>query len=148
MADSGERHCSCGNLGCLETVASGAALVHAVGRQGLPMAKHRATSSPRSRDGDPTVNTMVRHAGGLLGGALSGVVNFFNPQAVVLGGALASLDVYVAAARGMLYERCLPLTTQALSIGASVAGPDAALVGLGSPHTPGGRRPSPLRSPP
>ena len=74
---------------------------------------------------------MVRHAGGLLGVALSGLVNFLNPDAVVIGGALSSLDVYVAAARGVLYERCLPSMTQSLSIEASIAGPDAALVGLG-----------------
>ncbi|MFC7722136.1 hypothetical protein [Nonomuraea recticatena] len=46
-------------------------------------------------------------------------------------GALSGLDVYVAAARSMLYERCLPSMTQSLSIEAGIAGPDAALTGLG-----------------
>jgi predicted NBD/HSP70 family sugar kinase len=82
-------------------------------------------------DGDPAAVTAVRQAGRLLGVALSGLVNFLNPDAVVIGGALSSLDAYVAATRGMLYERCLPSLTQSLTIEASVAGPDAALIGLG-----------------
>ncbi|MEE6261616.1 ROK family transcriptional regulator [Plantactinospora sonchi] len=130
VADSGERHCSCGSRGCLETVASGAALARQLAEQGSPATTTRDIMTAVG-NADPTVVTMVRHAGGLLGVALSGLVNFLNPDAVVIGGALSSLDVYVAAARGMLYERCLPSMTQSLMIEASVAGPDAALVGLG-----------------
>ncbi|MCW3814388.1 ROK family transcriptional regulator [Micromonospora sp. DR5-3] len=130
VADSGERHCSCGSRGCLETVASGAALARQLAEQGSPATTIRDIVAAVS-DADPTVVTMVRQAGRLLGVALSGLVNFLNPDAVVIGGALSSLDVYVAATRGMLYERCLPSMTQSLTIEASVAGPDAALVGLG-----------------
>ncbi|SCF16966.1 Sugar kinase of the NBD/HSP70 family, may contain an N-terminal HTH domain [Micromonospora coriariae] len=130
VADSGERECSCGSRGCLETVASGAALARQLAEQGSSATTIREIMAAVS-DADPTVVTMVRHAGRLLGVALSGLVNFLNPDAVVIGGALSSLDVYVAATRGMLYERCLPSVTQSLTIQASVAGPDAALVGLG-----------------
>ncbi|MFE9957225.1 ROK family protein [Micromonospora sp. NPDC005299] len=130
VADSGERECSCGSRGCLETVASGAALARQLAEQGSSATSIREIVAAVS-DADPTVVTMVRHAGRLLGVALSGLVNFLNPDAVVIGGALSSLDVYVAATRGMLYERCLPSVTQSLTIEASVAGPDAALVGLG-----------------
>ncbi|MFI7426561.1 ROK family transcriptional regulator [Micromonospora sp. NPDC049836] len=130
VADSGERECSCGSRGCLETVASGAALARQLAEQGSPATSIREIVAAVS-DADPTAVTMVRHAGRLLGVALSGLVNFLNPDAVVIGGALSSLDVYVAATRGMLYERCLPPVTQSLTIEASVAGPDAALVGLG-----------------
>ncbi|MGW5669306.1 ROK family transcriptional regulator [Micromonospora sp. NPDC003776] len=130
VEDSGERTCSCGSRGCLETVASGAALARELAEQGSSATTVRDIMAAVS-DADPTVVTMVRHAGRLLGVALSGLVNFLNPDAVVIGGALSSLDVYVAATRGMLYERCLPSMTQSLTIEASVAGPDAALVGLG-----------------
>lgn len=130
VADSGERHCSCGSRGCLETVASGAALARELAEQGSSAATVREIITAVG-DADPTVVTMVRHAGGLLGVALSGLVNFLNPDAVVIGGALSSLDVYVAATRGMLYERCLPSMTQSLTIEASGAGSDAALIGLG-----------------
>lgn len=130
VADSGERHCSCGSRGCLETVASGAALARQLAEQGSSATTIQDIVAAVS-DADPTVVTMVRHAGRLLGVALSGLVNFLNPDAVVIGGALSSLDVYVAATRGMLYERCLPSMTQSLTIDASVTGPNAALVGLG-----------------
>lgn len=130
VADSGERQCSCGSRGCLETVASGAALAWQLAEQGSPGMSLRDIVVAVG-DGDPAVVTMVRQAGRLLGVALSGLVNFLNPSAVVIGGALSSLDVYVAATRGMLYERCLPSMTQSLTIEASVAGPDAALIGLG-----------------
>ncbi|MET9340819.1 ROK family transcriptional regulator [Nonomuraea sp. NPDC003804] len=130
VADSGERECSCGARGCLETVASGAALARQLGERGLPVSTTRDVIAA-TVNAEPSVVTMVRHAGGLLGVALSGLVNFLNPDAVVIGGALSSLDVYVAAARSMLYERCLPSMTQSLSIEASVVGPDAALLGLG-----------------
>ncbi|MFG1604994.1 ROK family protein [Actinoplanes sp. NPDC049265] len=125
VADSGERQCSCGSRGCLETVASGAALARELSAPGLPDIMVAVA------DGDPAVVTAVRQAGRLLGVALSGLVNFLNPDAVVIGGALSSLGVYVAATKGVLYERCLPSMTESLSIEASVAGPDAALVGLG-----------------
>ncbi|MEU6207247.1 ROK family transcriptional regulator [Micromonospora musae] len=130
VAEGGERHCSCGSRGCLETVASGAALARELAEQGSS-ATTVAEIVTAVGDADPTAVTMVRHAGRLLGVALSGLVNFLNPDSVVIGGALSSLDVYVAATRGMLYERCLPSMTQSLTIEASIAGPDAALVGLG-----------------
>ncbi|MEV0618334.1 ROK family transcriptional regulator [Nonomuraea sp. NPDC050404] len=130
VADSGERECSCGSRGCLETVASGAALVRELAGRGLPVAGTRDVIAA-TVDADPAVVTLVRQAGRQLGVALSGLVNFLNPDSVVIGGALSSLDVYVAAVKGMLYERCLPPLTQSLSIEASVAGPDAALIGLG-----------------
>jgi predicted NBD/HSP70 family sugar kinase len=130
VADSGERQCSCGSRGCLETVASGAALARQLAEQGSPGMSLRDIIVAVG-DGDPTVVTMVRQAGRRLGVALTGLVNFLNPSTVVIGGALSSLDVYVAATRGMLYEGCLPSMTQSLTIEASVAGPDAALIGLG-----------------
>ncbi|CAM5584500.1 ROK family protein OS=Streptomyces rimosus subsp. rimosus (strain ATCC / DSM 40260 / JCM 4667/ NRRL 2234) OX=1265868 GN=SRIM_035175 PE=3 SV=1 [Streptomyces rimosus subsp. rimosus] len=60
-------------------------------------------------------------------------MNFFNPQAVVLGGALSAAEPLVAAVRGVLYERCLPMATSELSVvpGRGERGPDAGLLGAG-----------------
>lgn len=82
-------------------------------------------------DGDPQATTLVRTAGRHIGTVLSVVVNFFNPQAVALGGALAAAEPPVAAVRGVLYERCLPLATADLEITTTVTGPDAGLLGAG-----------------
>ncbi|WUB97764.1 hypothetical protein OHO83_38615 [Streptomyces sp. NBC_00569] len=78
-------------------------------------------------DGDPQSTTLVRTAGRHIGTVLSVVVNFFNPQAV----ALAAAEPPVAAVRGVLYERCLPLATADLEITTTVTGPDAGLLGAG-----------------
>ncbi|MDJ1132458.1 ROK family transcriptional regulator, partial [Streptomyces iconiensis] len=125
-----ERPCSCGNIGCLETVASGAAIVTALRERGLRVDGAADVLRP-VRDGEPQATTLVRQAGRHIGTVLSVVVNFFNPEAVVLGGALAEAEPLVAAVRGMLYERCLPMTTSDLTIAASVSGPDAGLLGAG-----------------
>jgi predicted NBD/HSP70 family sugar kinase len=126
----GDKACSCGNFGCLETIAAGAALVEAVRADGVDL-RNTADLVRLAGDGNPTVTTNLRFAGRQLGEVLATVVNFFNPQAVILGGALAGCDLFVAAARGVLYERCLPLTTQELEIGESIAGADAGLLGIG-----------------
>ncbi|WP_172381616.1 ROK family protein [Streptomyces sp. MNP-20] len=127
---AGERPCSCGNIGCLETVASGAALIRELAAQGVEV----ASTSELLRlvvDGDPRATTLVRTAGRHIGTVLSVVVNFFNPQAVALGGVLATAEPLVAAVRGVLYERCLPLATADLEITTTVTGPDAGLLGAG-----------------
>ena len=120
----GDRPCTCGNHGCLETVASGAALVAQLGVL--------STSDLLAATEDVTVITAVRRAGGLLGEVLATVVNFANPDAVLLGGALAGCEAFVAGARGALYERCLPLATRRLRIDTVFGGADAGLLGAGS----------------
>ncbi|GAA2099572.1 ROK family protein [Streptomyces albiaxialis] len=125
-----ERPCSCGNIGCLETVASGAALVTALRERGLAV-EGAADVLRLVRDGEPQATTLVRQAGRHIGTVLSVVVNFFNPQAVLLGGALAEAEPLVAAVRAMLYERCLPMATGDLTIEAASSGPDAGLLGAG-----------------
>ncbi|MFK8844546.1 ROK family protein [Streptomyces sp. Ac-502] len=125
-----ERPCSCGNIGCLESVASGAAIAAALRGQGIEA--DSATDILRLvEDGEPHATTLVRQAGRHIGGVLGIVVNFFNPEAVVLGGALAAAEPLVAAVRGVLYERCLPMATSELAIVAASCGPDAGLLGAG-----------------
>ncbi|MGB8945625.1 MAG: ROK family protein, partial [Streptomyces sp.] len=127
---AGDRPCSCGNIGCLETVASGAALIRELAQQGVEVAD--TTELLRLvADGDPQATTLVRTAGRHIGTVLSVVVNFFNPQAVALGGVLATAEPLVAAVRGVLYERCLPLATADLEITTTVTGRDAGLLGAG-----------------
>ncbi|MDX3853707.1 ROK family transcriptional regulator [Streptomyces sp. AK02-01A] len=125
-----ERPCSCGNIGCLETVASGAALQRELALHG-PTVDGTADLLRLVSDGDPYATTLVRAAGRHIGTVLSVVVNFFNPQAVVLGGALAAAEPLVASVRGVLYERCLPMATAGLEITTTVTGPDAGLLGAG-----------------
>ncbi|WP_154604980.1 MULTISPECIES: ROK family transcriptional regulator [Arthrobacter] len=123
-----DRMCSCGNRGCLETIASGAAIVSDLVKIGTQVNDIFEVLN-LVRDGDPTANGVVREAGRQLGLALSTVVNFFNPGDIYLTGALSGASVYVAAVRSQLYERCLPLATAGLRVEAAYEGSESGLVG-------------------
>ncbi|GAA1304242.1 ROK family transcriptional regulator [Pseudonocardia xinjiangensis] len=126
----GDIPCSCGNTGCLETIASGAALVRVLQAAGRDVTD-TAQVIRLARSGDPEATTLVRTAGRHLGEVLCTVVNFFNPGAVFLGGGLSTVEPFVAAVRSQLYEGCHPLVTQRLLIARASAGADAGLVGAG-----------------
>lgn len=131
VAAGGDNPCTCGNRGCLETVASGAALVAQLVALGVDVAG-TAEVMAAAEDGHPTATTAVRRAGLQLGEVLANVVNFANPDAVLLGGALSGSEAFVAAVRGALYERCLPLATRELRIDRVRVGADAGLYGAGA----------------
>ncbi|WLW51450.1 ROK family transcriptional regulator [Streptomyces sp. SX92] len=122
--------CSCGNTGCLETVASGAALVRTLRERGLDVASTEDVVQ-LATDADPEATRAVRQAGRHLGQVLAANVNFFNPDAVYLGGILSTLEPFVAAVRSQLYEGCHPLVTQRLVIERTSLGADAGLLGAG-----------------
>jgi len=127
---AGSRPCSCGNTGCLETIASGAALVQTLREQGASVAGILDVVR-LVEHGDPPATMAVRRAGHHLGEVLAANVNFFNPNAVYLGGILSTLEPFVAAVRSELYEACHPLVTQQLTIARATLGADAGLIGAG-----------------
>ncbi|MET7709221.1 ROK family transcriptional regulator [Micromonospora sp. NPDC005413] len=120
--------CTCGNAGCLEAVASGAALVTALRDQGVPV--DDLTGVIRLiDDGDRHATALARQAGRAIGEILAVVVNFFNPQVVAIGGRLADCEPLLASMRATLYERCLPLATQTLLIERVDSGQDVGITG-------------------
>ena len=127
---AGDTPCSCGNTGCLETVASGAALVRILREAGVPVESTQDVVRLAS-EAHPETTRAVRLAGRYLGEVLAANVNFFNPDAVSLGGILSTLEPFVAAVRSQLYESCHPLVTQHLVIERATLGADAGLVGAG-----------------
>ena len=127
---AGDIPCSCGNTGCLETIASGAALLRILRERGVEVSSLEEVVRLVS-DGDPEATRAVRQAGTYLGRVLSANVNFFNPDAVYLGGILSTLEPLVAAVRSQLYEGCHPLATEHLTIERASLGADAGLVGVG-----------------
>lgn len=77
--------CRCGSRGCLEQYAGQSALLRAAGidtegAAGVMELERRAGA------GDPASLAAVAGAGRMLGQVLSGAVNLFDPDAVVLGG--------------------------------------------------------------
>jgi predicted NBD/HSP70 family sugar kinase len=127
----GAQPCGCGNVGCLETLASGAALLSQMATADQPVGS-LAELVQRAVRGDPLTNTLLRQAGSRLGDVLAVVVNFFNPQVLLIGGALAGAESLVAAVRAAIYERCMPLANESLEITTVSSGADAGLLGAGS----------------
>jgi predicted NBD/HSP70 family sugar kinase len=119
----GELLCGCGRVGCLETVASGAVLLSSLG---MPSVTELVAQVHR---GDAAANQAVREAGRYLGEVLAVVVNFFNPQVLVIGGSLSAADPLIASLRAAIYERCLPMASEAVRITAVSDGPEAGVTG-------------------
>jgi predicted NBD/HSP70 family sugar kinase len=79
---------------------------------------------------DPEAVELMRDCGSAIGSVLAGLVNFFNPQRIVLGGIGAQVgDVLLASVRQAVYRNSLPLATRVLRIENSQLGLNAGLVG-------------------
>ncbi|WP_442945916.1 ROK family protein [Nonomuraea sp. LPB2021202275-12-8] len=121
--------CPCGNRGCLEAVAGGAALAARVAAAGLPARRSRDVME-LLRAGHPEVARIVRQAGREIGDVLASIVNFFNPAVIVIGGDVAEAGEHLlAGVREVIYKRSLPLATQHLRIQASELGDRAGIIG-------------------
>jgi predicted NBD/HSP70 family sugar kinase len=120
--------CVCGAAHCLESVASGGAIVARLASQGYNV-KTASDVVELGRGGDAHVVDVLRSAGTSIGGVLSSIVNFFNPRDVVLGGAMSASAPLVAAIRAELFQRCLPLVTNDLEVRAARSPGDAGVRG-------------------
>ena len=123
------RPCKCGNVGCLETIASADSIRADLAAAGL-VYENNAQLLTAARDGVPAVATAIRQAGTLLGLSLAHLVSFLAPQGVILGGALSAVDAFSAGVRAALHQSCLPSIMENLVIESSRSGRDAALWGL------------------
>ncbi|NUR89188.1 MAG: ROK family transcriptional regulator, partial [Nonomuraea sp.] len=118
--------CRCGNSACLEAVAGGAALARRLTELGIP-AESGGDVVSLVQGGNTQALRLVREAGRLIGEVLAGLVNFFNPEVIVLGGALSRVHEHLlAGVRETVYRRSLPLATHHLSIVPSRIGINAA----------------------
>ncbi|MEH0824414.1 MULTISPECIES: ROK family protein [Micromonospora] len=135
--------CSCGNLGCLEAVFSGAALA----REATVAARTEVSPALAERlaargvvtaldvaqgaiEGDVTCIQLIRDGGRRVGSVLAGLVSFTNPSMIVIGGGLAQLGhILLAEIRSVVYRRSLPLATGNLPVVLSELGPRAGVAG-------------------
>lgn len=139
--------CPCGNRGCLQTLASGPAL--------LALVRQLARSTPESRlwpltdghletvglghvaealrAGDPAAGKAVAVIGRYLGIAVANLINLFNPELVVLGGPVCrEIPELAEPVRLEVRKRALGLSVAACRIVPSALGADAPLVGSAS----------------
>ncbi|MEJ7752261.1 MAG: ROK family protein [Candidatus Limnocylindrales bacterium] len=146
VVDDASVVCRCGNVGCLEALAGGAALARdgeAAARDGRSGrlraaldANGRVTAADIARTasfGDPVAVGLLQAAGRRVGLMLASVVNFFNPSLIVIGGGVAqSGDQLLAAIRETVYRRSLPLATRDLLVQRSSLGEVAGVIGASS----------------
>lgn len=65
-----------------------------------------------------------------MGEVISNVVSVLNPNEIVVGGTLASVDEYIlSGVRELIHSRNLPLATRELTISVSTPNSDAGLIG-------------------
>jgi len=121
--------CHCGNVGCLESVASGSAMAARLSALGVEA--HTGRDVVRHvRDGSTDAIRIVRQAGRELGDVLSTVVNVLNPSVIVVGGDMAHADEHLLAGISeVVYGRSTPLATRQIRISRSSLDDRAGIVG-------------------
>lgn len=121
--------CSCGNRGCLEASAGGAALAAALSAAGHP-ARTSYDVTHLVQQGNKEAIVEVRDAGRLIGTVLASVVNLLNPSLIMIGGALAAAEQHlIAGIREVVYQRSTTLSTTNLQIVGSSLGDQAGITG-------------------
>jgi glucokinase-like ROK family protein len=138
--------CRCGNIGCLEALAGGAAIGRAGEAAALDGRSLRLRTALDQRGsvtaedvaraasyGDPVAVMLLQEVGRRVGSMLASVVNFFNPSLIVIGGGVAnSPDLLLAAIRETVHRRSLALATRELLIQRSSLGGLAGVIGASS----------------
>jgi predicted NBD/HSP70 family sugar kinase len=121
--------CRCGNIGCVEAVAGGAALARDLAAKGKDTINGRDVME-LARHGDPEAGRALREAGRMLGRVLAAAVNLLNPAMIMIGGDLSEAgDQLLAGVREVVYQRSTALATNGLTITSSTMGDRAGIVG-------------------
>ncbi len=136
--------CHCGNPGCLEIMAAGPAIADSGKAKALSgespfLAKRLEENggeltaidvSEAAAAGDRAANEIVRTSGRMIGGVLAGLVNFFNPQAIFIGGGVSGIGLsHLSTIRQATLRRATALSTRRLRIEYSKLGSDAGIIG-------------------
>ena len=127
--------CVCGNVGCIEAVASASAIARRLVRtpdDGAPYGAPITIDDVRAllAKADPMALRLVREAAAHIGEVVAMLVHFYNPARVTIGGSLtAASDELLAGVRSVVYQRALPLATRNLVLANSVLGEYAGLAG-------------------
>lgn len=134
---------NCPNHGCLESLASGTAL----GREGLRVAQAtpesglgRALASggeitgglvtELAHDGDQAARDVLALVGQRLGVGIANFTNVFDPDVVVIGGAMvAAGDMLLEPARAVVAERALPPVAERVRIVPARFGAESGMLG-------------------
>jgi predicted NBD/HSP70 family sugar kinase len=121
--------CRCGDIGCLEAIAGGWAVVHALQQQGRPV-RHMRDVVELANGGDAEARRMIRDSGRYVGEVVAAAVNLLNPAVLVVSGDLAgAYEIFVAGLREALYGNATAQATRTLSVVPASNGDRSAIVG-------------------
>jgi len=139
MVGATER-CNCGKIGCLETVATGPAIVAAAQKALAGGAKSSLSAlaggngknltaeavAQAAAEGDKLALQILSNTGRQLGIAASWLVNMLNPELLVIGGGLAEAgEPLIGSLRETVQELALPQAARRVAITTSALGQDA-----------------------
>lgn len=145
VKSSGPR-CGCGNLGCLEAVASRTAITRQLRKAILKHGKasillklnggnldliRSSTLAKAVRRGDKLTTKVMHRTERYLGIGVASIVNFLNPEMIVLGGGVieAMGDDFLAGIRCVTENHVLPSTMNGVQIVGAKLGDDAGVIG-------------------
>lgn len=124
--DRNGKRCHCGNIGCLETVASSQAIREQVAER---IANGEASSLSEiaeitiedicsaAAEGDPLAVEVIEQLGAYLGTAIAIVINLFNPEKILIGGVInQAKSVLYPAIQHCIEQQSLPVYHQDLKL--------------------------------
>ena len=136
--------CGCGKRGCWETVVGPRAIVRRV-KEALESGGESQIGTLVENDlsridvevvvqaaqaGDPVAQTALEEVGVQLGIGISNLVNTFNPEMVVLGGALSLASPFLLPViEETVREHALEQSREIVEVAASAHGADACVMG-------------------
>lgn len=136
--------CHCGNKGCLESLAGGPAMAERAliaaqaGKSPILLKRYKMNNDlltaedigQAAREGDQLSIEIIRESGQMIGDVLASLVNFYNPEMIVIGGGVSNLgNLLLSSIRQAVFYRSLPLATRNLDIVFSGIGADAGVIG-------------------
>lgn len=121
--------CRCGHTDCVESFASGWALVEKINSLGYKV-KNTNDVAELCGKGDTKILNLITEASSYIGHALADTVNLLNPSKIVITGSLVdATDLVLATIKETVYQRAGALATKDLQIVTSQLSIDAAVLG-------------------
>ena len=142
--DIGGTRCVCGNIGCLEILASGTAMAREAKRRLslgessslFQMVRGRIDAITAeeigiaAKGGDALALDIIGKAATYLGVGMVNMVNIFNPEMIIVGGGVAKLgDLLLDPARRVVNERAFSASARAVRILLAQLGDKAGVIG-------------------
>ena len=136
--------CACGNIGCLETIASGPNIVRrtrerlyrdrtsSLSRLAIPRDREFTAEdiARAAQEGDEMAQVMMERTGMFLGIAIAAVINLLNVEIVVMGGGVMEAgDLILKPTIKETRRRAFPPSFKSCEIVIAKLGPQAGMIG-------------------